>query len=470
MKLIKKSIFVTLLFFCLVSFGIAKDYEGVFGIYRMELHEKSGTFTLSMLNETGNKYIPIFNPLDNSSGTLLYLKAGSRVYPLSKLGGVPVIQNMTSNNAVITYNIKNVAEVNYIFSFVSSETGMFTEDSDLVVVDILVKNISKKTNVYSLRGVFDTIFGENTISHFSTSNMNSINSEVLFNSMYVDRWIKSSDGINSIKFLLDGETITHPSSVVVANRDILKVDSWLPKIVPGRGFNSLFLINDSAVGVTWGNYKVASGQTFGVRFYISGATGAVEPSDVTSNFFTSGKALQSASFVAESDKLIAEEVIEYVVVSTEDEAENDKKDKSKKKGKNEEEQEEIVSVSEGAEKVEDNEEIVEDIQEDIVEEVEDEVEEDFVESEPIEEDFTFEESTDDSLVNDTTDAEYQEDVSYDEGNLPYVEITPDKLNLDYVAELIKEIEELEKNPELYDAVRILYLHTELDAILEILEQ
>ncbi|MBQ1982993.1 MAG: hypothetical protein II232_00005, partial [Spirochaetaceae bacterium] len=383
-----------------------------------------------------------------------------------KLGCVPVIQNMTSNNAVITYNIKNVAEVNYIFSFVSSETGMFTEDSDLVVVDILVKNISKKTNVYSLRGVFDTIFGENTISHFSTSNMNSINSEVLFNTMYVDRWIKSSDGINSIKFLLDGETITHPSSVVVANRDILKVDSWLPKIVPGRGFNSLFLINDSAVGVTWGNYKVASGQTFGVRFYISGATGTVEPSDVTSNFFTSGKALQSASFVAESDKLIAEEVIEYVVVSTEDEAENDKKDKSKNKGKNEEEQEEVVSVSEGSEKVENNEEIVEDVQEDIVEEVE----EDFVESEPIEEDFTFEESTDDSLANDTTDVEYQEDVSYDEGNLPYVEITPDKLNLDYVAELIKEIEELEKNPELYDAVRILYLHTELDAILEILEQ
>ena len=75
-----------------------------------------------------------------------------------------------------------------------------------------------------------------------------------------------------------------------------------------------FLINDSAVGVTWGNYKVASGQTFGVRFYISGATGTVEPSDVTSNFFTSGKALQSASFVAESDKLKAEEVIEYVVV------------------------------------------------------------------------------------------------------------------------------------------------------------
>ena len=473
MKLIKKSIFVTLLFFCLVSFVTAKDYDGVFGIYRMELHEKSGTFTLSMLNEEGDKFIPVFNPLDNSSGTLLYLKAGSRVYPLSKLGGVPVIQNMTSNNAIITYNIKNVAEVNFIFSFVSSETGMFTEDADLVVVDVLVKNISKKTNVYSLRGVFDTVFGENTVSHFSTNNMNSINSEVLFNSMYADKWIKSSDGINSIKFLLDGETITHPSSVIVANRDILKVDTWEPRIVPGRGFNSLFSINNSAIGITWGSYRISSGNLFGVRFYISGATGTVEPSDVNSNFFTSGKALQSASFVAESDKLKAEEVIEYVVVSTDEKDENVKDTQSKKKGKNGKEQiDEVVSVSEGSEFVGD--EVTEDSVEEIFDDelVEDGVgivEDDFVETESVDESY-YEYIIADSSSKDVNFTDFQEEVTYDEGNLPFVEITPEKLNLEYVAQLIKEIEELEKNPELYDAARILYLHTELDTILEILEQ
>lgn len=462
MKLIKKSIFIILLFFCLVSFVTAKDYDGVFGIYRMELHGKSGTFTLSMLNEIGNKFIPVLNPMDNSSGTLLYLKSGSRVYPLSKLGGAPVVQNMTSNNATITYNIKNVADVNLNFSFVSSETGMFTEDSDLVIVDVLVKNTTRKTNVYSLRGVFDTLLGENSISHFSSSNLNSINSEVLFNSMYADKWIKSSDGINSIKFLLDGETITHPSSVVVANRDILKVDTWEPRIVPGRGFNSLFSLNNSAIGITWGNYKVAPGKTFGVRFYISGATGSVEPSDVTSNFFTSGKAVQNAALVAESDKLITEEMVEYVVVST-DETDNNAEGKSKEKDTLEESGE-VVSVSEGKESTEDEyvDELVED---DIVDEY---VEDDIVEDEPIvnEEDVVQEEQS--SEVNYIEDEYSQENL--DETNLPYVEITPEKLNLEYVTQLIKEIEELEQNPELYDAGRILYLHTELDAILEKLEQ
>ena len=98
--------------------------------------------------------------------------------------------------------------------------------------------------------------------------MNSLNSEAIFNSMTVDKWIKSSDGKNSIKFLLDGETITTPLSVVVANRDILTVDSWEPRIVPGRGFNSLFSLNNSAVGITWNSYKVNPEKLFGIRFYL----------------------------------------------------------------------------------------------------------------------------------------------------------------------------------------------------------
>jgi hypothetical protein len=52
---------------------------------------------------------------------------------------------------------------------------MFSETADLVVVDVLVKNISKKTQLYSLRGVFDTFLGENTVSHFSTKALNSFN-------------------------------------------------------------------------------------------------------------------------------------------------------------------------------------------------------------------------------------------------------------------------------------------------------
>ena len=421
MKLIKKYFFVLLIIFSVSSFAVAKDLDGIFGNYRIELHEKSGTFTLSMLNEEGEKFIPVFNPLDNSSGSLLYLKTGSRVYPLSKLGGVPVSQSMTESTATITYNIKNVAEVSLVFSFCSSDTGTFIETSDLVIVDVLVKNISKKTRIFSLRGVFDTFLGENTPFHFTTKNINALNSEALFNSMYADKWIKSSDGKNSIKFLLDGETITRPASVVVANRDILKVDSWEPRIVPGRGFNSLFSLNNSAIGITWNSYKISPEKLFGVRFYISGATGFQEPADTNSVFFASGKALQSASFIYESDKLVAEEVVEYVVLST-----NENDDGYVDDGVITEKTEEVI-VSQGTETVND----------DIVEN------------------------------------EYSDIDSYEESfedDLPYVDITPDKLNLDYVTELINEIEELEKNPQLYDASRILYLHTELDAILEILEQ
>ena len=143
MKIIKKLFLGVFICFIICSFSFSKDFDGVFGMYRLELHENAGTFTLSMLDSDSEKFVPVFNPLDNSSGTLLYLKSGSKVYPLSKLGGVPIIHNMTENSATITYNIKGVAEVNFIFSFVYSATGFFTENSDLVIIDVLVKNLSK---------------------------------------------------------------------------------------------------------------------------------------------------------------------------------------------------------------------------------------------------------------------------------------------------------------------------------------
>ena len=82
-----------------------------------------------MLDSEGERFRPVLNPLDNSSGTLLFLKAGSKVYPLSKLGGVPIIQNMSENSATITYSIKNVAEVNFIFSFVAFSISSFVHKS-----------------------------------------------------------------------------------------------------------------------------------------------------------------------------------------------------------------------------------------------------------------------------------------------------------------------------------------------------
>lgn len=448
MKINKKIILCIFVSIFILSFVSTKDFDGVFGMYRLELHEKSGTFTLSMLDSKGDKFTPVLNPLDNSSGTLFYLKAGSKVYPLSKLGGVPIVHEMNENRAVITYNIKNVAEVSLSFSFVSSETGTFTEYSDLVIVDVLVKNISKKTNVYGLRSVFDTFLGENSPIHFSTKTLN-LNTEALFNSMHVDKWIKSSDGRNSIKFLLDGETITRPSSVVVANRDILTVNSWEPKLVPGRGFNSLFSLNNSALGITWNSYKLAPEKLFGVRFYISAATDYLEPMDTSSNFFASGKALQSASFVYDSDKLVAEEIVEYVVLSTSDKK-DDKNDNSKISVEETESTDESIgkdpNVTEDVSPVE----VFDDSSEELT-------------SDNISEDFVLSESSENvNLVEPESSMEETD-------NLPYVDITPEKLNLEYVEELIKEIDELEHNPELYDASRILYLHTELDAILKILE-
>ena len=53
MKIIKKLILGVFICFVICSFSFAKDFDGVFGMFRLELHEKAGTFTLSMLDSNG---------------------------------------------------------------------------------------------------------------------------------------------------------------------------------------------------------------------------------------------------------------------------------------------------------------------------------------------------------------------------------------------------------------------------------
>lgn len=411
------SFFVTI--FILVSV-FASDKDGVFGIYRLVLHEKSGTFSLYQIDPSNEKYVAVLNPLDNSSGTILYLKSGSKIYPLSKQAGVAVTQEMTETNASITYTVKNVASVVLNFTFCSSQTGIFEETSDIAIVDIIVNNIGKKTKIVSLKGVFDTCLGETIAQHFSTKTLPIINSEAVFNSMYADKWLQTSNGKNKVRFLLDGETITRPVSVVVANKDILATDVWEPKLIPGRGFNSLFSLNNSAIGITWNSYKLAPEKLCGVRFYISASSTEEDCADATSEFFTSGKAVKSASFLADSDKLVAEEVIQYVVLSTQD-----KDDESNFK-----------SVDEStADKKE-----------------------------------TEEKEKTESEVKETNSVEVAPVAESPKTEEMKIEITPEKLDQSYIESLINQIDELEKNSDEYDIEKIQRLNAELDAILEHLKQ
>ncbi len=408
-----KRLFISLLCLFYASLVFAADVEGNFGIFRVVLHDKSGTFSLYMENTRNNKYIPILNSLDNSSGTRFYLKAGETVYTLSKTAGVPVNQFLTDSGFKVEYIVKGKALVTLNYTIVSSKDGTLNEFSDVIIVDVVITNTSTKTDTFALKTLFDTVLGEGVSKHFSTKTFPVINEEISFSSMYADKWIRTSDGFNTMQFLLDGDTISRPLSVTLANRDILLTDVWTPTVISGRGFNSLFSFNNSAVSIQWSNSSIAPKAQSAMRFYVTASSAEQIPSDTSAAFFSGGKAAEISSGMMLIQEQPVEESAAPVVIPPATAVTSDAQ---------------IPAVPEDVKLAEET-------------------------PSPV----------DDSLFDDKT----LQDVN------PYVYDQPikeEQLDPEYINTLLERIENLEAESSDIDREEILRLNAELDAILEFLRR
>ncbi|MGP1588095.1 MAG: hypothetical protein ACTTHG_07130 [Treponemataceae bacterium] len=387
----KNLIILSLIFFICVS-AFSGEKVHIFGKFRLKINENAGTFCLYVTDIEKEKYFPVLNPLDNYSGNKFYVKVGRNSYALSKSDGVPAVFSIDNTGASILYSVKKVVDVKVMFSFVNSSTGKM-DDADLCIIDVLTKNKTKYERNISVKAIFDTNLGESTVVHFSSKTLNQINNEAVFYSMSQDKWIKSSNRNAAIKFLLDGPTISSPANVAIANYNILSADVWEPRLAPGRGFNSLFSFNDSALAITFKPFSLKPETQSNTRFYISASNENTEPPEVNSKFFSSGLASESLASLKKLEGFVNEPAVEYVILSS------DEKNEGKNNGD---------TFKENGIKIEKN--------------------------------------------------------GYE------INITPDKLNQEYINSLLDKIAEIEKNPDQYDQKLIFQLNAEIDAVLKILGQ
>lgn len=378
----KKFLVVSFMLFLATSV-FSKDFDAIYGNFKIVLNDSAGTYCLYVNDPRSEKFVPVLNQLNNSSKNKFYLKVGNTVYPLSKQDGVSSSHEFTQSGATLTYSVKNIADVKVFFTFVNSLTGK-VEDADIVIVDILVTNISRVSKNVSVKAVFDTILGETYASHFSTEKIAGINTEAVFNSMEADKWIKSCNDNLSVKFLLDGPTISPTSNVSLANISFVSTDIWEPNLVPGRGFSSLFSIDNSAVAVSWRQYRLTPSAKCNVRFYITTGVLGDESPDTTCRFFTANLASENLASFKEAEKFINVEAVEYAILTS-----NDNK---------------------------------------------------------------------------------VEPVSSYKDNPEYANIPSEKLNQEYIDDLLHQIEEIQNNPDKYSQERITQLNLELDTILRMLGQ
>lgn len=241
---------------------------------RLALNGDEGTFAIYGVAEKGN-HIPLLTTKDGNCKSYFIVKSGTHEYKLQSKAGIKTEVRNTPLGAQMAYLVSGNFQAVVDFSFMPSIAT--STRIDMLRITVFIINIANDVKPFALKGVFDTSLGENTSAHFSTAARKNINSEIQFQSMEEELWVRSSNKDAAIQFLLGGKQISTIESVTLATRDKLDSVTWIPSVQTSKSFNSVTSYNDSAVGINWPVTYLDVCRTATYGFYISVATGGNNP-------------------------------------------------------------------------------------------------------------------------------------------------------------------------------------------------
>ena len=267
-----------------------KKYELYDSSYSIALDSKSGTFNFYVKDENGKK-LPLLADFDDSISSSFFLRIGRTSYRLNKNGAVKKEVRKTEHGAQLAYIVNDAAQVVVDFTFIappekktdsvnSIDNGKVQDPAEkensaepnvfegVVKVSVSVTNISKKENSFAVKALFDTVAGEGRDFHFTMADGTGVSSEVEFENFAKERAITSSDGKNSIQFVLAGEGVSTVENVALANISNLNKSRWIFAGENGRSFNSVNTYNNSGIAVVWPAKKIKPEKTSEIHFFI----------------------------------------------------------------------------------------------------------------------------------------------------------------------------------------------------------
>ena len=244
---------------------------------RLVIYDYSGAMTLYQRNYDKDEFVPLFSSQNEAYTSGFYLKYGVVGRKLTRNGGISVEVKEVTDGAEVVYALSDRASVTIKYTILCA---VVPELADCIRVDITVENLDRLAETFAVKGVFDTTLGEFSGNHFATLSRPTLKTERMFQSMADDKWIRSTDGYDTIQFLLDGGDISSPQFVAVANRDLLLSMDWVPVVTDGRLFDSIRVSGNSALGIYWRDVHLKSHAKSTFTFYITTATQAMTPPDV----------------------------------------------------------------------------------------------------------------------------------------------------------------------------------------------
>lgn len=251
----------------------AKDSDVTVGNVRYFMKASVGSYQLFAINEN-NSQIPLFSGMEEFTSSFYDLKIGKKIYRLSDSICAVIGTRKNDLGGQIVYVVPKKARVFVKFEHVDHDESI---KSEIIKVTATVLNRSKKTDVYALKSVLDTVLGEKAGPHFISSSESAIDSERQVRKMDEMKWLLSTDSETSVQFLFKGADIDEPEVVSLSNKDFISLQNWVPAITKERTFDSVLSYNNSAVCINWNSKILAPGEQCSFVYYMAVATDGAKP-------------------------------------------------------------------------------------------------------------------------------------------------------------------------------------------------
>ena len=295
-----------LILFTVMAFAPATTLDKRLGDFVLQVSDDVGAFNIRYAPEKSSSSTNFFVSHNDYATTYFSVLVDDTAYQLRR-GSISSIQLVDQNDgAGLVFKIRDKLNVAVNLTPVAD---VISSGQGAVKVEVVLENISSTTLNVALKGIFDTILGENSGVHFVTARYPYVSTEASFSDMEQLQWVRSSNGNESIQFLFEGNGISSPQMVVLANKDVVTSDSWMPIIKTGRTFNSVFSYNNSAICALWDKMSLTPSTKGSVTFYITLASKAKIPPTAS---FLGPK--QGAGNLTDGDKILYTD--EYGVVYT----------------------------------------------------------------------------------------------------------------------------------------------------------
>lgn len=257
-----------------IEYKPASKYKLESGNVRVCLYKNTGSFGVYGL--TGSIFkVPLLSALNDFESSHFFVKIDGKEYDLSSSSFIREVR-ILDDRAQIHYLMAKKVAVAVEFELASSVPG---NPSDVVCVNIYVSNLGRNKTEVALKGVFDTVLGENRFVHFRTSSGEKITSEKHFygDDLRREKSIISSDGNSSIQFVFTGKGMTVPRLVTLSSEYGLEHSNWEPNLKDGRSFNNIHAYMNSALAVNWKPLLVGPSKTERISFCIAVAVNGTSP-------------------------------------------------------------------------------------------------------------------------------------------------------------------------------------------------